>query len=203
MTDHIEHAKLLTEKVLPFVGYGKPEFAALKAAIIMLERAALSAREGGEVVGVGVDAADGLAHVVVRLGNQVIYSQAHPAQPASHPSYQSATDSSGIGSSQQGEKWLREKATEMRMADADKASVEELCQYLNTYVRPHFALNEAHPTGDRVRGLVEKWREESGRMAEDTAALLRDDACFADGKSSGIADCADELAAALDQEKGR
>jgi hypothetical protein len=73
-----------------------------------------------------------------------------PAHPASHPSYQSATDSAGIGSSQQGEKWLREKATEMRMADADKASVEELCQYLNTYVRPHFALNDS-PAADKVR----------------------------------------------------
>lgn len=50
MTDHIEYAKLLTEKVLPFVGYGTPAFAALKATIIMLERAALSAREGGEAV---------------------------------------------------------------------------------------------------------------------------------------------------------
>jgi hypothetical protein len=96
MSDHIEHAKLLTEKVLPFVGYGKPEFAALKAAIIMLERAALSAREGGEAVGEAFVTGDGkvlslspsIGYLGVRdedaaTGCHIAPVFLHPAQPAS------------------------------------------------------------------------------------------------------------------------
>jgi hypothetical protein len=111
----------------------------------------------------------------------------HPAQPASQqeesraitalkvtlfgvecwlPSDIAKAVQAACEASQQGEKWLRDKAAEMRMADADKASVEELCQYLSTYVRPHFALNEAHPTGDKVRGLVKEWQN---RGDEDAA----------------------------------
>jgi hypothetical protein len=51
----------------------------------------------------------------------------------------------------------------------------------------------AHPTGDRVRGLVEKWRDQARRHREcgPNGAVLAE-----------VRDrCADELTAAIDQEK--
>lgn len=49
--------------------------------------------------------------------------------------------------------------------------------------------------GDKVRGLVEKWRADAGEIGQKDAF----DCGFARGHES----CADELAAALGQEKGR
>lgn len=110
----------------------------------------------------------------------------HPAQPAS----------------QEGEKWakcVRSFAWRLPADEQDKA--EELAKFLEAI---------PHPTGDKVRGLVEKWRVEAKRLREQAGRAVKrrkfglDSATDETELRQAAQDAeayAHELAAALDQEK--
>jgi hypothetical protein len=224
MTDHIEVLRRLIK-----CASGRADFTASDAREADELLAALSAREGGEAVQVlrnnvrgagkttghaayvaksrsvkqivppkkpypkpdetGNDTGPCCAHAYADGWNECREAFLHPAQPASQPPYQSPTDSAGIGSSQQGDS-RRDLYSEL----AEALGCDAMDSHESRVNRARrLSGPQAHPTGDRVRGLVEKWRA-------DDAACTR--AGFTESAAT-FSVCADQLAAALDQEKGR